>query len=317
MNSYTLELENDQLLNIIPLVAFLKNNEGTDIELIINQESHCLKWNKVYELIDQFKFSSVRIMSINALEQHDKYQINNDYWYHWFFRSSTFDHNFDYTWNNSKIFGCFYGRPTASRLGIVSHLHKNYSDKSLIKVRFDTQNQDLRKRFELQKLYEWSADSLFDVVDFLANIDQYTSEYHAYNYSTWQYDYSNNLNHLYKNIFVDLVVEAHLQGDSFYPTEKIVRAILCRKPFIVMAPVNYLAYIQQMGFKTFSDLWDESYDKLGSKNRYFAIIRLIDYLSSLTPDELNNLNNRAKEIVEYNYQLVINHSYKRTIKKIQ
>ena len=317
MNSYTLELENDQLLNIVPLVTFLKNNEGSDIELIVNQESHCLTWNKVYDLLDQFKFSSVRIMSINALEQHDKYQISNNYWYHWFIQSLNFDHNFDYAWDGTKTFGCFYGRPTASRLGIVSHLHKHYPDKSLIKVRFDTKNQDERRRFEFQKLYEWSADSLDSVVNFLSNIDQYTSEYHAYDYSTWQYDYSNHLNYLYKNIFVDLVVEAHLQGDSFYPTEKIVRAILCRKPFIVMAPVNYLAYLRQMGFRTFSELWSEEYDGVGSKTRYFSVIKLLDHLAGLPSVDLTNLNNKAKEIVEHNYQLSVSHTYKRTVKKIQ
>ena len=106
------------------------------------------------------------------------------------------------------------------------------------------------------------------------------------------FDYRNDLNLQYRHIFVDIVVEATLAGNSFYPTEKIVRAMLCKKPFIAMAPTFYLRYLKQMGFKTFDEVWSEDYDDLGSKNRYFAILRLIDKLAELRTDQLIELNNR-------------------------
>jgi len=321
MNSYTLELENDQLLNIIPLVAFLKNNEGQDIEITVNQESHCLTWNRVYDLLDQFDFTSVSIITSNALECHKKYHVDNRFWFYWFFQgisqTSNFDHNFDYSWNRSKTFGCFYGRPSASRLGIASYLHTRFPSQSLIKIRFDNTHEGSRKHFELQKLYSWAPDQIVDVSNLLKNIDQYSSEFHAYDYTTFKYDYSNKLNYLYKNIFVDLIVEAHFQGDSFYPTEKIVRAMLCRKPFIVMAPVNYLKYLKQMGFYTFSAVWNESYDDLGAKSRYFAILELIDNIGNRSQSELSELNNRILPIVEHNYQLLISDKFAKSVTKIQ
>ena len=107
---------------------------------------------------------------------------------------------------------------------------------------------------------------------------------------------SNNFNNdLYKDIFIDLVVEAHLFGNSFYPTEKIARAIMCKKPFIVMAPLFYLEYLKQMGFKTFNKFWSEDYDHLGANNRYFAILTQLDYLASLTQDQLLELNKQIEQ----------------------
>ena len=304
----------DRIDNVIDFIKFLSEHQGQDIRITVNQESHCLKTLGIYKLVDCFKFNTVTFDTSNAIEHHDVYIINRVKWYRWLMKAYRFDHQFDYSWDRSKIFGCFYGRPTAARLGIAGHLHKNHSGQSLIKLCFDTNSEDSRKNFEIQKLYGWNND-LSAVVDMLGNIDQYTSEYRAYDYNTYYYDWSNGLGYLYKHIFVDLVVEANLLGDSFYPTEKLARAILCRKPFIVMAPKNYLRYLQQIGFQTFSDIWDESYDLYGSKNRYDYIIALIDSIAKLTPDELIQLNNKIKGIVEHNYQLLVSRKFNKNVIK--
>ena len=317
MNRYTLELENDQLLNIIPLVAFLKNNEGTDIEITVNQESHCLRFCGIYDLLDKFKFSSVTIYTANAVEYHDKYLIKLPYnWYHWLERINKFDRSIQYDWDQLTTFGCFFGRPSASRIGIVSYLHKNYPMQSLIKLRFNTVDEDSRKNFNLQKLYSWHPEIMPGIADLLDNIDQYQSTHHAYNYATFEYDYGNDINLQYRHIFVDIIVEAALAGNSFYPTEKVVRAMLCKKPFIVMAPMFYLRYLKQMGFKTFGEFWSEDYDDLGLKNRYFAILQLIDKLAGLTTDQLLELNNKLQPIVEHNYQLLLDNKFLKSVVRI-
>ena len=317
MNEYTLELENDQLLNIIPLVKFLKENEGTDITLIVNQESHCLDSCGVYRLLDQFKFSNVNILTANAIEQSNNYNIKYPYnWFHWLCRINGFDHSINYSWNGSKIFGCFYGRPAANRLGIASHLATMHSDKSLLCLRFNISDEDFRKHFEIQKLFSWDGECLEKLTKLIKQLDKYTStsNYHAYSYTTFDYDFSNPINHLYKDIFVDLVSEANLEGNSFYPTEKIARAILCKKPFIVMAPKYYLMYLRQMGFKTFNTVWSESYDNLGENLRYFAVLELIDWLAKQPIDELQR---QIQDIVEHNYQLLVNQQFNTKITRYE
>jgi hypothetical protein len=317
VNRYTLELENDQIHNIIPLVEFLSSNQDNDIEIEVNQESHCLRFCGIYDLIDKFKFNTVTIYTANAVEYHDKYLIKSPYhWYHWLKRIQKFNHSIQYNWDQSTVFGCFYGRPNASRIGIVSYLHKNYPTQSLIKLRFNAVDETTRKNFELQKLYSWHPEILTSAADLLDKIDQYQSIHHAYDYATFEYDYGNDLNLQYRHIFVDIVVEAALAGNSFYPTEKVVRAMLCKKPFIAMAPMFYLQYLRQMGFKTFSEVWSEDYDNLGLKNRYFAILQLIDKLSGLNTDQLLALNNKLQSIVEHNYQLLVDNKFLKSVTRI-
>lgn len=317
MNRCTLELENDQIHNIILLVEFLSSNQDNDIEITVNQESHCLRFCGIYDLIDKFKFNTVTIYTANAVEYHDKYLIKSPYnWYHWLERIDKFDRSIQHDWDQSATFGCFFGRPSASRIGIASYLHKNYPTQSLIKLRFDTVDETSRKNFELQKLYSWHPEIMPDVADLLDNVDQYQSIYHAYDYATFEYDYSNDINLQYRHIFVDIVVEAALAGNSFYPTEKVVRAMLCKKPFIVMAPTFYLRYLKQMGFKTFNAFWSEDYDDLGLKNRYFAILKLLDTLAELSTDQLLELNNKIQSIVDHNYQLLVDNKFLKSVDRI-
>jgi hypothetical protein len=317
MNSYTLELENDQIHNIIPLVEFLSSNQGNDIKIEVNQESHCLRFCGIYDLLDKFNFSSVTIYTANAVEYHDKYLIKSLYqWYHWLRCIDKFNRSIQYDWNQSNIFGCFYGRPSASRIGIASYLNTNYPTQSLIKLRFNTFDEDRRKNFELQKLYSWHPEILSSVADLLDNIKENLSEFHAYDYTTFEYDYGNDLNLQYRHIFVDLIVEATLAGNSFYPTEKVVRAMLCKKPFIAMAPTFYLRYLKQMGFKTFDEFWSEDYDDLGSKNRYFAILQIIDKLGNLSTEQLLDLNVKLQPIVEHNYQLLLDNNFLKSVDRI-
>lgn len=317
INMYTLELENDKLLNIISLVRFLKTNEGNCIELIVNQESHCLQHTGVYELLDCFTFKNVDIFTANAVEYHNIYNIKYSYnWYHWFEKIQNFDHTFDYLWNREKIFGCFYGRPAASRLGVASYLSKKYNHLSLIKLAFSIETEDDRIHLDLEKLFSWDAESIKNVDSLLTLHNNYHSTFLAYNYKTFEYDFGNKLNYLYKDIFVDIVIEAHVEGNSFYPTEKIVRSILCKKPFIVIAPPFYLRYLKQMGFKTFSNYWSEAYDDLGAKNRYFAILKLIDQLANTNKLELINMNSSMTEILEHNYQLLVSQKFNKTVQRI-
>ena len=319
MSRYTLELENDKLLNIIPLIAFLKSNEGTDIELAVNQESHCLQFCQVYKLLDIFDFNSVTIYTDNIIEnsKNSKYNIVTNRWHHWLYKGGTqFNRQFESSWNGKKIFGCFYGRPSAPRLGFASYLHKNYYDKSVLCVKFTDVTEDDRKLFDLERIFSWQPD----ILDLLASLikDKVNIQYNflAYNYSSGEYDFNHPLNNLYNDIFVDIIVEAHNLGNSFYPTEKLARAVLCKKPFIVMASKNYLQYLKQIGFRTFEKYWDEKYDFYDGKVRYFAILNLIDNLAMQSTNELDQIYKDMQEVLDHNYNLLIDSGYNKIVSKI-
>jgi hypothetical protein len=315
MIEYTLDLENDNWYDIISFTKFCKENQGQDIKIIVNQESHCLRYCKVYEVLDLFQFNSVTLITCNAVEEHPKYTIDNSTWSHWLSigRMGNFDHAFDYSWDKDQIFGCFYGRPSASRLGIAGYLSKKYSEQSLIKILFDSSQEDTRKGFELSKLFSWDSDSLINTDHLLSSVTRSTNQ--AWNCPSNTYDYKDPLNYLYKHIFIDIISEPVNQGRSFYPTEKLARAVLCKKPFLVMGSKHYLRYLRQIGFKTFREFWDEGYDDMTPKDRYHAILKLIDTFASKSDDELIILNNEIQSLVEHNYRVLTEQSFNNKVKR--
>lgn len=300
--SFELKLENDKLLAIPELIKFCVLNQHKDVEFQVINEAHCLEYTGVYDILSQFDFASVQFNTSNVLERHDLYKINNDHWYHWLQYIDKFDYNYDLTWNESKIFGCFYGRPSAPRLGIAGHLAKHHRLISDIHVQFDFNSADNRKLFDIERLFTWHPESI-DNLPLLRNIKT-----HHY-YHKGHYTQSNTLSHSYKNIMIDIISEPVCSGRSFYPTEKIVRAILCRRPFIVMASSNYLKYLRQLGFHTFNEFWDETYDGLDRANRYIKILDLIDHLASLPKQRLVDIFYASQYQRDFNFDLLTAHKF--------
>ncbi len=311
MNHYTLELENDRLLNITPFIEFCIANQEKDIVVQVNNEGHCLQHCGVYKILDLFRFKSVELRTWNIIETHPKYFINTNNWNWWLKNFRKFDLSYDYTWTQNKIFGCFYGRPSAPRLGIATHLLSKHKQKSLIKIKFDFDNEDTRKLFDIQRLFSWHPEAI-DIINQLKNND-YASE----KYVKGQWEVNNPLSYLYKEILIDIVSEPTCEGSTFYPTEKIVRAILCRRPFIAMCSKNYLIYLRQMGFKTFHDFWNEDYDGYEGKEKYHMILQLIDTISCMSESDLQKIYNGMHDILEHNFNLIVSQSYTKKIQYVE
>jgi hypothetical protein len=304
--NYTIKLENDKLLEIPEFFKFCINNVGNDIVLNIEHEGHCLTFTGVYDILDQFNFNSVTINSFNILEHHSKYNILTKNWNYWLSNIKGYGLEFDYSWNTDKLFGCLYGRPTAARLGIASHLAKNYKDKSYIKTKFDFESEDTRKLFDIQRLFSWDKDAVDSI--YLLKDPEFIS---SYGYTKGEWSTSNELSHSYKNFMIDIIVEASCKGRAFYPTEKLTRAILCKRPFIIMANRDYLIYLRQMGFKTFYEYWDEDYDGYDGKERYLRILKLIDSICNDTNIQQSYF--KMSDILEHNYNLIVKQQYKKSI----
>jgi hypothetical protein len=62
-----------------------------------------------------------------------------------------------------------------------------------------------------------------------------------------------------------------------------------------------LDYLKEYGFKTFSTLWDESYDKIvNPQKRLQAIVDLMTHIAKLNDRDKKNLLIKAGEISAYN-----------------
>jgi hypothetical protein len=105
---------------------------------------------------------------------------------------------------------------------------------------------------------------------------------------------------------VEIVCETFLSGNSFYPTEKTWRPFVCRTPFLTLGPRGFLANLHKLGFRTFSQWWDESYDQDADLDNGRVAINSIQQtqqrLSMLSTQELEGMYIEMSSTLEHNYQ---------------
>ena len=105
----------------------------------------------------------------------------------------------------------------------------------------------------------------------------------------------------YDSTEIEVVLETLFDDDRLHLTEKSLRPIACRQPFILVATHGSLQYLKEYGFKTFDSVWDESYDTIEDPyERMLAIIRLMRTICDWTPEERAEKKYLINEIVAYN-----------------
>ena len=92
-------------------------------------------------------------------------------------------------------------------------------------------------------------------------------------------------------------------GRRTHITEKTFKAIALEMPFVLVAPTGSLAYLREYGFKTFSDVFDESYDlETDDIRRIEKIATLLKQFDELTAEQRQDIHRRCLPIVEHNYR---------------
>jgi hypothetical protein len=106
-----------------------------------------------------------------------------------------------------------------------------------------------------------------------------------------------NLNSKTTHAFCSLVTESRFCSDFPNFSEKTLRAIHCGRPFLLLAPPGTLKLLQQLGIKTFSEFWDESYDDIQDHTQRFdRVMEIAVDILSRTDLSIEPL----KSILEYN-----------------
>jgi hypothetical protein len=303
----------DRFWNQVEFIEYLVANQHKVVELRIVSEAIDLENIGVYRLLDLFKFEQVIIHTWNPLEKHNQYEIRFTNTTFWFQRTADIDAAL-HEWTQEKLFLCMYHRPTAGRLALAGHLNEKYSKQSVIHFSFDTNDNSITQ-FEFDKLLSYDINSVVPAANLLESLPILQSSRHRHTKFNG-YDYTDPLTALYKNILIDVVVETHVLGTTFFPTEKTTRPILLKKPFIVFASRDYMAYLRQMGFQTFHDFWDEDYDGFETRDRLLRIYQVIQNIVSRPKEELADMYRCMQPILEHNHNLLITQSYSNTISKI-
>jgi hypothetical protein len=69
----------------------------------------------------------------------------------------------------------------------------------------------------------------------------------------------------------------------------------------MFGPANFLKYLHSKGFKTFGDVWDESYDQVENpQDRFVLCCQLLNTISNWSLDEWNNIYAHLSERLDNN-----------------
>ena len=105
--------------------------------------------------------------------------------------------------------------------------------------------------------------------------------------------------------FCNIVTETFFnEFNTIFITEKIEKCFSAGQPFIVVSNPGFLKKLKELGFKTFSDWWDEDYDLIeDNEQRLQKIYSVIDKINKLSLEELEKMYKEMHYIFHHNKKL--------------
>ncbi len=188
--------------------------------------------------------------------------------------------------NREKIFLNYNRRVVFHKIKIVYELYKaNLIDKGLV---------SLSTIGEYTNHLEYFPKLFVDLLPF--KVDELDAN------DIWDMAFDFNVDH-YKNTYFSVVSESVSTVNGVFPTEKIWKAIMGLHPFVLVASPHFLKYLKSVGYKTFSNWIDESYDlELDETKRIEMVTEEVKKLSSKSHEELQQMLVEMLPILLYNLQ---------------
>ena len=109
---------------------------------------------------------------------------------------------------------------------------------------------------------------------------------------------------VYNQTLYSIVAETSAENSVHMPTEKTAKPMLGRRLFVVFAGAGFLQHLKNLGFKTFSEIIDETYDQIeNNKQRWTEAFNQVKFLCNQPYTEISKL---ITPIVEHNYCRLMN-----------
>jgi len=254
---------------------------------------------------------TIEILTANSIESYQRHSVTKKFPNHLIKNSFDYDYAVVKT-HLSKHFGLFIGRGNPARLYLSSYLYNHYLPLIVHTNHLDLKNEFYAANIGIEQfLLEQDSKNWHHVVKYIEQCpiaissiipDKSLDENHA------QQLLNNDRDEFLKNydkFAIEIVCDTYFRGRTFFPTEKIWRPIMLKTPFIVQGPTNFLKNLKQLGFKTFSDFWDEGYDEDPYPWSMLEITRVIDTLAEQPMSDLQIMINSMQDILEHNRSRLI------------
>ena len=199
-----------------------------------------------------------------------------------------------------RLFGAFFGRFTLHRLLMAHYLATNHQDSSIVSFRPDYRLAE----FEIDPFAKYFASHLDWLKSRLGMNPTLTADQASRNLSTYH--------EVFGKYAIEIVIETNIIDTGWF-TEKTAKCLASGKPFILLGTQGQLAKLREMGFKTFSDDINESYDNEHCHEiRFEMICQQIAKLDGLDATAKTQLVKRLNSVSEYNknnYHTLVNKYY--------
>lgn len=114
-------------------------------------------------------------------------------------------------------------------------------------------------------------------------------------------DLMGNASDFYNDFFLEVVLETVFDYPHVFISEKTLKPLLCKTPFVMFSAKGTLMYLKNHGFKTFDDFWDESYDNESDPQlRFLKCCKIVQSIITKPIIELNDMYCAMKSILEHN-----------------
>ena len=105
----------------------------------------------------------------------------------------------------------------------------------------------------------------------------------------------------YRYYAVDIVTETNFHYPGQFITEKTLRPLLMRTPFVMFGSQNFLKNLHDRGFETFHDIWDESYDSIADpQERLVRCCEITKQVVSWSLDHWQYIYNKINDRLDHN-----------------
>ncbi len=301
---------------VVDILSTLKDQEL--IELDLGAEGVSLHSLGIAKTVLSSGIDPTRVTIINWPNSVESIPFNRALLHqasHFFWHHNLHLSNNNFANQTQNLFGLFVGRRTVSRCKILYDVFTQYRDVSCLSLMNDRNPRpwEVNSFVEVEQLSDWvDHSSMPEFVAWWSAPPIGSIDGHSVND---QYQAGNNTNQdllkQYTKFDLEIVCESYCYGDAFFPTEKTVRPIAAGKPFVTFGPVHFLKRLRDMGFRTFGDFWDESYDQFEGVDRWQRMKAVLDYVYRQAQQD-REFFKQLNTITEYNQNWLL-----RVVKKYQ
>jgi hypothetical protein len=116
------------------------------------------------------------------------------------------------------------------------------------------------------------------------------------------HDDRRELKEYYTRSLVSIITETLCYDEAVTETEKTLKAIAHKQPFIIAAAPKALHYLRLHGYQTFSQWWDEGYDNIEDHyDRMVAIGNVCKDIHSWDRNKRIQFLEESKGVLQHNY----------------